>query len=109
MRTKMSRCVFEALSQMIEKRSLVLFVVIICAQFIENAEIACLSQICSHSGYEPQRVIVEAASDRTVAAFCQRLILMVCASVGELGVGYIYDPFSCACRDEVYKTEKVLT
>ena len=105
----MRRGIFETLSQMVEESSFVIFVVVIGAHFIQDREIPGFSEISSDSCDKPQRVIVETSADRTVAAFGKRLILMISASVRELGIGDIDDPFSCAGRDQVYETKQILT
>ena len=53
--------------------------------FIKDAEITCLTQIAADAEDEPHGVIIEAATDAVIAAFGERLVLMVTASVRELG------------------------
>ena len=75
---------------------------------VENREISGLFDVGGTSGDQPERVIVEAASDIHVSFFCQWLILMVCASVFKLGSGDIEQTLSCAIRDQMNEAEKIL-
>lgn len=63
---------------------------------IENGEISGLFDVGGASGNQPERVIVEAASDIHVSFLGQRLILVICASVFKLGSSDIEQTLSCA-------------
>ena len=75
---------------------------------VENREISGLFEVGGTSGDQPERVIVEAASDIHVSFFRQWLVLMVCASVFKLGSGNIEQTLSCAIRDQMNEAEQIL-
>ena len=50
-----------------------------------------------------------ATSDIEITLLCQWLILMICASVRELCGCNINNSFPCAFRNQMYKSEKILT
>ena len=76
---------------------------------VENREISGLFEVGGTSGDQPERVIVEAASDIHVSFFRQWLVLMVCASVFKLGSGNIEQTLSCAVRNQMNEAEQILT
>ena len=75
---------------------------------IENGEISGLFDVGGASGNQPERVIVEAASDIHVSFLGQRLILVICASVFKLGSSDIEQTLSCAVRNQMNEAEQIL-
>ena len=108
MRSEMCCGISEALPEMIKERFGVVFIAVISALLIENAEVAGLLYVSRYAGYEPERIVIETASDGHVAALCQRLILMIGASVRELRVCYVYDPLTGSFRYQMNESEKIL-
>jgi hypothetical protein len=78
------------------KRFLRAGLVIVRNGFIQNAPIACLFKIRCHSQHQPERVIVEIRADIVVAAFGQRLVLMIRTAVRELRRGEVQNPLAGA-------------
>ena len=76
---------------------------------VENCGIAGLADIGGNCGDQPQRIIVEAASDIGVSFFGQRLILVVSASVLKLGGCDIDDSLAGTFRNQVYEAQQILT
>ena len=70
---------------MLQKRDLGAGLVVKRNRFIENGKIPGLLQVGNSSENQPERIIIEAASDVVVTALCQRLVLVVAATVRELG------------------------
>ena len=71
-------------------------------------QIASFFDIRRHSQHQPQRIIVEAGANIVVAAFGQRLILMIRAACFKLRGSQIQNPFARPLRDEMHKTKQVL-
>ena len=69
---------------MFHQRSCVICIIIECTRFLKDRKISCLAQISSCSSNQPQRIIVEPASDIHVTSLGERLILVVSASVRKL-------------------------
>ena len=76
---------------------------------IKYAEIPGLPDVGGDTCDQPERIVIEAASDCHVAAFRERLILMISTAVRELRVGYVDYPLAGSFRYKVYESEKILT
>ena len=74
----------------------------------QNSRIAGLPHVGAGSGNQPQRIVVEAASDIGISLFGQRLVLVVGAAVRKLGGGDIDNPLPCPVRDQVHKAKEIL-
>ena len=94
---------------MFHQRSRVICIIIECTRFLKDRKISCLAQISSCSSNQPQRIIVESASDIHVASLGERLILVVSASVRKLRGCNIQDTLAGAFRDQMDKAEQILT
>ena len=70
---------------MLQKRDLGAGLVVKRNRFVKNGKIPGLLQVGNSSENQPERIIIEAASDVVVTALCQRLVLVVAAAVRELG------------------------
>ena len=84
------------------------FIVIKRHRFIQNRDVAGLTDISADCRDEPERIVVKAAADIGVAFLGERLVLMIGAAVRELGRIDIDDPLSCALRHQVHETEQIL-
>ena len=76
--------------------------------FVEDGEVAGLFDVGHGAEDEPHRVVVETASDVVVAPFCERLVLVVASSVGELCGCDVDDALSSARRNLMYEAYEVL-
>ena len=85
MRTEIVQNVVERNGKMMHQSLLASRLVVERHHLIQDAEVTCLAQIGHGSEDEPERVVIESASDIIVAPLCQRLVLMVAATVRELG------------------------
>ncbi len=83
-------------------------VVVVRGGSLQDREIAGFFQICRDSQHEPERVVVEIRANFVVAAFGERLVLVVRATVGELGRRQVEDPLPGASRDHMEEAEQVL-
>ena len=108
-RSEMCRCIMERFVQMFKQRYFRTFLTVKWYQLIKNAIITGFLQIGSNRCNQPQRVIIKSTSDIEIALLCQWLILMICASVRELCRCNINNSFPCAFRNQMYKSEKILT
>ena len=95
-------------TEMLHKRNLRSRLIIERYRLIEYAEVACLLDVCNCSEDKPHWIIIESASDIVVSAFRKRLILMVAASVRELGRSNVDDPLSRALRNLMHEAYEVL-
>ena len=77
-------------------------------RLVQDAKITCLAQVTANSEYQPHRVVIEPAAYAVIAAFGQRLVLVVATAVGKLGRCDIYDTFAGTLRNLMYKTYQVL-
>ena len=77
-------------------------------RFVEDRKVPGLFDVCAGAGDQPERIVVEAASDVRISALGQRLVLMVRASVRKLDRRDIDDPLPCPLRDQVDKAQKIL-
>ena len=107
-RSLVSYYIVEGTIQMLKQRSCEALVVVERRHLVEDTEIAGLADVGGNACYQPHRIIVEAASDFHVAALCERLILMISGAVRELCGGDVEQSLSCAVRNQMYETEKVL-
>ena len=69
---------------MLHERCCESIVVVERCDLVEDRIISCLADIGGYACDEPERVIIESASDIQIAALCERLILMICGAVREL-------------------------
>ena len=109
MGTQMGQRVVKGTFQMLKERFRKSMVIIEIYHFFQNTEISCFFYISGSSGDQPERVVVETASDVGVSFLCQRLVLMVSASIFKLCCRNIKNSLAGAVRDQVYETEKILT
>ena len=94
--------------QMFHQRNCSRHIVVKRYLLFQNGNISGLPDIGVDCGNEPQRIIVEPAADVGISLFRQRLVLVVSASVRELGGGNVQDPFSCPFRDQMKEAQKIL-
>ena len=94
---------------MFHQRSRVIRIIIECTRFFKDRKIPCLTKISSRSRNQPQRIIVESASDIHITALGERLILVVSASVRKLRSCNIQDTLAGAFRDQMDKAKQILT
>ena len=107
-RTQMLHRVVEAAAEMLHERLRKREVAVKRHGFLQNGVVPRLTDVGVGSGNQPKRIVVEAAADRHVAFFGQRLILMVGAAVRELRGGDVQDSLSRSLRDHMHKTEQIL-
>ena len=108
MRSEMGYGKVEGTFQVLHQRLCLGGIVVEINLLVENREISGLFEVGGTSGDQPERVIVEAASDIHVSFLRQWLVLMVCASVFKLGSGNIEQTLSCAVRDQMNEAEQIL-
>ena len=108
-RSEMCCCIMERFVQMFKQRYFRTFLTVKWYRLIKNAIITGFFQIGGNRCNQPQRIIIKSASDIEIALLCQWLILMICASVRELCRCNINNSFPCAFRNQMYKSEKILT
>ena len=77
--------------------------------FIQDGVIPGFFDICCGTCNQPERIIVETASDIRITFLGQRLILMICTSVFKLCCCNIQNTLSCAVRNQMYETKQILT
>ena len=77
-------------------------------RLVQNGEISRFADVGICAGNKPERIIVEAATYCHVPLFSDRLILVVCTAVRELGSRDIQYACSCPLRDHMYETEQIL-
>ena len=75
---------------------------------VENREVARLLDIRHCSEDEPAGVVVETAADVIIATLGERLVLMVAATVRELGRGDVDDTLAGTTWNLVYEAHQVL-
>ena len=75
---------------------------------IQDTEVSRFLDVCHRTEDKPHGVVVEAAADVVVAAFGQRLVLVVASSVGELGRSYVDDSFAGSFRYLMHEAHEVL-
>ena len=94
--------------QMIHQRCCNGFIIIKRNHICQDRSISGLSYVSAGTCNQPQRIIIEAASDIRVTLLGKRLVLMISTSVLELGRSDIDDSFSCPVRDQMHETEQIL-
>ena len=77
--------------------------------FIQDGVIPGFFDVCCGTCNQPERIIVETASDIRITFLGQRLILMICTSVFKLCCCNIQNTLSCAVRNQMYETKQILT
>ncbi len=65
--------------------------------------------VCRHCRDQPQRVIVKSTSNIRISLPGQRLVLMICTSILKLCGCNIKDPLPRPLRDQMHKSQKILT
>src|SRR5512146_2510061 len=98
----------ERAREMLEERGRAVRVVIERNLLAEHAKVAGFLHVGGRSENEPERVVVEAASDVVVALLGERLVLVVRAPVRKLGGGEIQNSGASAFGKEVHDAEQVL-
>ncbi len=84
-------------------------IIVVRNHLFQDGQVARLADVCTCAGNQPQRVVIEAASDIGVSLFGEGLVLVVRASVLELRRGNINNAFPCALGNQMHETEQVLT
>ena len=105
----MSDRVVHAPAQMLHEGLRERFIIIKRHRFVQNRDVAGLSDISADSCDEPERVIVKSAADIRVALLGEGLVLVIRVAVRELSGSNIDDPLSGALRYKVNETEQILT
>ena len=100
--------VVEGDAQVLEQRHFRTFFVVEGDGLIQDTEVSRFLDVCHRTEDKPHGVIVEAAADVVVAAFGQRLVLVVASSVGELGRSYVDDSFAGSFRYLMHEAHEVL-
>ena len=95
-------------AQVLEERDLAARLIIPRHKFVEDAEVASLLYISNSSEDEPHRVVVETATDVVVSSFCERLILMIAATIGELSRSNVDDALTGTAWHLMHEAHKVL-
>ena len=95
-------------AQVLEQRHFRTFFVVEGDGLIQDTEVSRFLDVCHRTEDKPHGVIVEAAADVVVAAFGQRLVLVVASSVGELRGGYVDDSFAGSFRYLMHEAHEVL-
>ena len=108
MRTEVVHYMVERNAQVLHQRHFRAGFVIERHHLVKYAEVTCLLYICNGSEDQPHRIVVETASDIVVSTLCQRLVLVVAASVRELCRCYVYDTLTRSFRYLVHKSHEVL-
>src|SRR6185503_19320860 len=93
-RPQVVRYVVERAFQVLEERRLVELVVVERNLFVEDGKIARFLDVRGRPENEPERIVVEAGPSVVVAAFRERLILVVRAAVRKLRRGNVEDAFA---------------
>ena len=101
--------VAKAAAQMLKQRLCKAVVVVKVHWLVQNRVVARFAQVGVHGGNQPQRVVVEAGADIHIALFRQGLVLVVGASIGELGGGNVQNTLPRAGGDQMHKAEQILT
>ena len=108
MRSKAVERILHAALEVIHQRRLAARLVFIDHLLIKNRPVAGFLQIGCHSEHQPEGIVVEPAADRVVAAFGQRLVLVVCTAVFQLCRREVEDPLACPLRYHVHKAQQIL-
>ena len=94
--------------QVLEQRRLAPGPVVVGYGLVEDRPVTGLLDVRAYREHEPERVVVEAAADRVVAALRQRLVLVVRGAIGQLCRRNVEDALPGAFRDQVHEAEQVL-
>ena len=100
--------ILDAAAQMLIQRFFAARLVVEGDRLVEDVPIAALFDISRDAQHQPKRIVVEIASDGVVAAFGERLILVIRAAVFKLGRGDVEDAFAGARRNHMHKAKQVL-
>ena len=106
--SKPIQCIGKAALQVVVERRLGARLVVVRHRLVQDAPVAGLLQIRGDAHDEPERIVVETATDVVVAPFGQRLILVVRAAGRQLRCGQVQDAFPCPRRRHVHKTQQIL-
>ena len=106
--TEVLHHVVEGHAQVFEERYLRTRLIVVGHRFVQDAEVARLLDVGHRAEDEPHRVVVESAADVIVAAFRQRLVLVVAAAVGELRGGNVDDALAGTSGYLVHEAHEVL-
>ena len=104
-RTLVCDGILKAPAQVFHERLRQLGIVVEIHHLVENRKIARLAQISRGARDEPEGIVVKARADVRVAAFGQRLILVIRAAVGELRGRDVENALPRALRNQVHKTQ----
>ena len=100
--------VAQAALQVIVERLLGARPVLVDHRLVQDRRIARFLEVRGHAQDQPQRVVVEAAADRIVAALGQRLVLVERAAALELGRSQVQDSLPGSRRDHVDEAQQIL-
>ena len=100
--------VADAALQVLIERRLAARLVIVGNLLIQDRPVAGLFQIGGNAHYQPGRIVVEIAAGVVVAAFGERLVLVIGPARRQLGGGQVEDALAGSFRHHVDETEQVL-
>ena len=100
--------VVERCLQMLEQRARIVGVGVVGRFLVQDSEIACLFDIGRRTRDQPEGIVVEAAADRVIAFFGQRLVLVVTAAVPELCRCDIQDALAGALGNLMDEAQQIL-
>ena len=95
-------------AQVFEQRLLGTFDVVERHRFGQDRRVSGFGQVGVHARHEPQRIVVEAAADVGVALLGERLVLVPCGTVLQLGGGDVDDALACAVRNQMHESQQIL-
>jgi len=98
----------QAALQMFVKRGFTAGLIVIRDHLVKNRPVAGLLEISAGAEDQPEGIVIEIAADVVVAAFGQRLVLMIGAPAGQLGGRQVQHPLAGALRHHVDEAEEVL-
>ena len=107
-RTKILDNVIERHAQMLEERYLCSWLVVEGHHLIEDGEVARLLDVGNCAEDEPARVVVETTANVVVAAFRERLVLVIASAVGELCRSNVDDALAGTFGNLMDKAHEVL-
>ena len=108
MRAQMLHRIAEASAQMLHQRLRKGFIAVKGNRLVQNGEISRFADVSICAGNKPEWIVIKAATYCHVPLFGERLILVVCTAVRELGSRDIQYACSCPLRDHMHKAEQVL-
>ena len=100
MRQSIIKRTFQMLHQRARKGRIIVEVYL----FSQDRKISGFFDISSSTGNQPERVIIESASNIRISFLCQRLVLVVGTSILKLSCSNIQNSLSCAIWDQMDKT-----